>query len=307
MKLSVNVENLMGRLPFEKCAAIYAQAGFDALDYALTDMVRDASPFNGDAYATRAERIRETAQANGLVINQTHAPFTFPFEMWVNEKTYRDTVYPRLVRSIEISAIMGAEVVVMHPLHHYFPYRGREQEAFEANMEFYGSLIPYCKEFGIKVGIENMWQDDCLRGTIVHDTCSRKEEFIRYVDTLDSEYMVACLDTGHIGLPQYQTDEAQDVIRALGHNRLGALHVHDNSYRRDDHALPFSGKLKWGEITRALGEIDYMGDLTYEVNLPFYHRADEDFIPVAAKYMADVGRYLISKIEAARPAAEGET
>ena len=241
MKLSVNVENLLGRFPFDKCAEIYAQAGFDALDYALTDMVRDSSEFNGNGYSDAAINIRREAARYGLVINQTHAPFTFRYEQWSNEKIYSETVYPRLVRSLEISAIMGAEVVVMHPLHHFFPYRGREEEIFELNMSFYRSLMPYCKEYGIKVGIENMWQDDCLRGTIVHDTCSRKEEFIRYIDTLDSEYMVACLDTGHIGLPQCQSDEVQDVIMALGHDRLGALHVHDNSYRRDDHALPLFG------------------------------------------------------------------
>ena len=50
-------------------------------------------------------------------------------------------------------------------------------------MKFYKSLIPYCEEYGIKVAVENMWQ---YPGMISHSTCSRPEEFIRYIDELDS-------------------------------------------------------------------------------------------------------------------------
>ena len=145
-------------------------------------------------------------------------------------------------------------------------------------MEFYRSLIPDCRDCGIVMGIENMWAEDGRHKAIVHDTCSQAAEFVRYIDTLDSDYMKACLDLGHIGLPAEQRDEVQDVIRILGHDRLAALHVHDNDYRRDLHNIPFEGRLKWGEIMRALKEIGY-------------------FVPIGARYMADVGHYLIGMAE----------
>ena len=87
------------------------------------------------------------------------------------------------------------------------------------------------------------------------------------------------------------------MIRILGYDRLGALHVHDNDYTRDQHMLPYMGKLNWAEITKALGEIDYKGDFTYEVNGQFIFDVDEGFIPVGAKIMADVGKYLVSMVE----------
>ncbi len=295
MKLSVNVNNLMSRYDFQTCANIYAKAGFDAVDYGLFGMVSDNDPFNGENYREIAEGEKKIADAAGIEINQTHAPFSFSGKLFADENAYRDIIYPRFIRSIEISAILGAKVCVMHPLHH-FVYHGHEEEIFEKNMEFYRSLIPYCKEYGIAIGVENMWQVDGLRKCIVHDTCSRKEEFVRYIDTLDSEYMVACLDVGHVGLP-LQDDEAQDVILALGHDRLKALHVHDNDYKGDQHVLPFQGKMNWQAITAALKQIDYTGDFTYEVNTLFMRGADDTFVPVGAKYMADVGKHLISMIE----------
>jgi hypothetical protein len=163
-------------------------------------------------------------------------------------------------------------------------------------------ISAYCKEYGIKVGIENMFQRELLRGQISFDTCNQIPEFIRYVDTLDSEYMVACLDIGHVGLPT-RDDEAWDFIRALGHDRLQALHVHDNDYRVDKHALPYLGKIDWNEVTKALGEIDYQGDFTYEVNLTTFMSKfmNEEMIPTAMRYAHDVGRHLCTLVDKNRP------
>lgn len=296
MELSINIANILGRYPLKTAAELYRQAGFTACDYSLGDMVSDSCPLNSDNWREAAAEIRRTAEQAGLPINQTHAPFTF--RHWDDSATYRDVIYPRLCRSVEISALLGARVVVMHPLHH-FVYHGHEQEIFEANMEFYRSLIPLCREYNIKVGVENMYQVDPRRKHIVFDTCATKEEFVRYIDTLDSEYMVACLDLGHVGLP-LQDDEAQDFIRALGHDRLQALHVHDNNYRGDDHNLPYFGRMNWPEITRALGEINYSGDFTYEINANLLTTMDDAFVPVGMRYMADVGKHLIDLINAGR-------
>ena len=197
-----------------------------------------------------------------------------------------------------MSALMGAKISVVHPLH-YQTYKGNEEETFRLNMDFFRRLIPYCKEYGVKVGIENMWQRDARRKCIIMDVCNSSQEMIKYIDTLDSEYMVCCLDLGHVGLT-VRDDEAQDFIRALGHDRLKALHVHDNDYQSDAHLTPYLGKMDWAEITQALGDINYDGDMTYEVSPTLINTADDSFTPIAAKFMADVGRHLIGEVERKR-------
>ena len=295
MELSVNIDNLFSRFSLEKSIEIYKNAGMTAIDYNLDEMVKNPdSAFNTDAYRKEAQRVRKAVEESGLRINQTHAPFHF--KNWDDEEHYKSVIYPTILRSIEISAMLGAKVAVVHPLHHRV-YHGHEEEIFRLNMDFYRSLIPYCREWGIKVGVENMWQTDLRRNHIVFDTCGTKEEFVRYIDTLDSEYMVATLDIGHVGLP-LGDDEAWDFIRVLGHDRLKSLHVHDNDYRSDMHALPFYGRIDWNEVTRALGEIDYDGDFTYEVK--FHGNTPDGFVQTAANYMADVGRYLIDRIDSCR-------
>ena len=100
------------------------------------------------------------------------------------------------------------------------------------------------------------------------------------------------LDTGHCGLIGQKT---ADAVRALG-GRLGALHVHDNNYIADNHTLPYLGKLNWDEILKALAEINYSGDFTFEA-MCFLYGFDKDFMPTVLKFMHDTGRYMIEKIQ----------
>ena len=299
MKLAMNIEGFRARFGTEKAVELCKHAGFDSADYSLGGMRDKDNLFNGENYVAEAEAVKKIFLDGGLPITQTHTPFTF--KAWNDPVEYEEFIMPAIKRSVEVSGILGAEVAVVHPLHHFL-YKGHEEEIYELNMNFYRSLIPICKEYNVKVGIENMFQCDPRRKHITYDTCSTIPEFLRYVDTLDSEYMVACLDTGHIGLP-LRDEECWDFIRALGHDRLHSLHIHDNDYRNDQHQLPYLGKIDWNEVAKALGEIDYDGIFTYEVSTGFVGQfMDDEFVPVAIKYMADVGKHICDLVDRNRPA-----
>ena len=293
--ISANAQYILSRFGYERGFALLKEAGFDACDVSLDGQRHPEHPLSGAGYEKEARRIRAAADSAGIIINQTHAPFSYPLDIW--EKS--DQLMPILKRSLEISAVFGAETAIVHPYHHPV-YMGHEDEMFEKNMEYYGELIPTAEAVGVKICAENMFQVDERRGHIVHDTCSSIYDFVRYIDTLSSEYVVACLDIGHIVLVQ-QKDEPADFIRALGQKRLKALHIHDNNYRADEHKLPYEGRIDWDAVTKALGEIDYQGYFTYETsgNLK---RMDDGFVPVGLKYMADLARHMCAKIDANRPA-----
>ncbi len=296
MKLVMNIHDLEKRFGLEKALELCKNAGFDSIDYSLQYMEDPNHILNDEnEYVAKAKEIRALTEEKGLSIAQTHAPFNFAG--WKDPRVYEEFIIPAIKRSVAISGIFGAKVAVVHPLHH-FVYKGNEEEIYEKNMDFYRSLIPICKEYNVKVGVENMFQRELLRGQISFDTCAKIPEFIRYVDTLDSEYMIACLDIGHVGLPA-SDDESWDFIRALGHERLQSLHVHDNDYRMDKHLLPYLGKIDWNEVTKALGEIDYMGDFTFELSVPAMipPTMNDELVPTTMKYMADVGRHLCDLVE----------
>ncbi len=300
MNLTLNIAGYRTIFGLEKAFDLIKTAGFDSVDYDLGAMTERSDILNDETqYRAEAERIKAFSDAAGIPITQTHAPFSY--QNWKDPVAYEEFILPSIKRSVAISGMLGAKVVVVHPLHHW-TYKGNEEEIFEKNMEFYRSLLPICKEYNIKIGVENMFQRELLRGHLTFDTCNQIPEFIRYVDTLNSEYIVACLDIGHVGLPT-RDDEAWDFIRALGRERLQALHVHDNDYRNDSHSLPYIGKIDWNEVTKALGEIDYQGDFTYEVNTnTFMSRAmPEELVLSALRYAHDIGRHLCNMVDQNRP------
>ena len=201
----------------------------------------------------------------------------------------------RVAQSIRIAGTLGARSIVVHPI--AYVRQGEEQK--KINFEFYRSIEPIALEYGIKIAIENMWGYDGRRNYIVPNVCSFGRDLAEYYDGLNNpNAYTVCLDLGHCGLVGEEPDQA---IRALGKDRLGALHVHDNNYREDNHTLPYDYgmKMNWDAITKALGEIGYEGDFTYEADT-FLVRFDEDTIPDALKFMVAIGRKLIAKIEAAR-------
>lgn len=289
MILSTQTSHVVAHLGFEEGVLTLKRAGYDALDLSLFSMTRNDSPYVTDGWREYVEAQKKFADANGIVFNQSHAPFSF---RWDDVATREDIAKPRVMRSLEVAAIMGVGIMVIHPLH-YCDYRGHEEEMHQVNLDYYRSLIPYCREYGVKVALENMWQTDRRRRIISCDVAAHPQELARFVDELDSEWITACLDLGHCGLVG---EDAEESIRILGHDRLGALHVHDNNYREDTHTLPGLGLMDWNGICAALHDIDYKGEFTYEADT-FLRNFPDDYLERAAAFMVQTGRYLIEKIE----------
>ena len=289
MLLSTQNHTLVRHFGHMGAIDVMKEAGYDAIDLSLFCMANDSDVFCGDDYRARVAEIRAYAEERGLRFNQSHTPFEFN---WKNPYEVEERLIPRTVRALEVSALAGCGIAVVHPVHHE-EYLGHEEERFAQNMKFYRALLPYAKEYGIKIALENMFQWEVKRRVIGADTCSPAKEFVRYLDALDDESFVACLDLGHCGVVG---EEAQDAIRTLGHERLHALHVHDNDYIDDRHTLPGLGKMDWEEIMKALAEIDYDGDFTYEAD-NFLVNIPREMLPKAAAFMVDMGRYLIGRFE----------
>lgn len=271
---------------------IIADAGFDAYDISLFKLTREESyQFNSSDYVNIAKELREYADSLGIVCNQSHAPFPSSTGKPEEDKV----IFDKIVRAMEIASILGAKIIVVHPKQHLI-YAEHPEELFEINVEFYKSLIPYCKKFGIKVACENMWQWNNGNKVPSDSTCSRAWEFCKYLDAIDSEWIVGCLDIGHVSL---MNADIPAFIKTMGNKRLQALHVHDTDYKSDKHTLPFMEKIDFIAMCKALAEIDYKGDFTFEADA-FYRGKPVELYPAATKFMCEVGRYLITQIENAK-------
>ncbi len=290
MILSTQTSNIFAYFGEKEGLKILKDAGYDALDLSLFGVSTNPDyVLSKDGWRDYARQIKEWADEIGIPFNQSHVPFVFN---WKNPNEYEERFIPLNIKGLEISGIAGVKTAIVHP-YHYKEYIGHEEEIFNMNLDFYRTLLPYAKEYGVKIAIENMWRIEPKRKYICPSACGKAEELARYIDALDDDTFVACLDLGHCGLVG---EEAQDAIRILGHDRLKALHVHDNNYREDTHTLPMLSMMDWNEITKALADIDYDGEFTFEADA-FLRYIPKDFKPTACRFMVETGRYLINKIE----------
>ena len=284
MLFSSQSSTLNRRLGLEKAVDVMMDVGYPCIDISLFDHNEYLFAEN---WKDIAHNIRQKVDARGVFFNQAHAPFGGGYEH------YTSVLVPQFPRVFEFCEILGVRQIVIHPLQKG-RYYGHERELFDLNMCFYRSLVPLSEKHGIKICIENMWQNNPVSRHICDDVCADPHELATYYDTLnDPDHFTVCLDIGHVALCGR---EPEDAIRILGHDRLGALHVHDVDYVSDLHQLPGMSKINWNYVLQALADIQYSGEFTLEAD-SFLHRFDLEYLPTAANFMANTAKYMADKIE----------
>lgn len=293
MRLSLSCFEFLLKNPNqEEAFRMIKAAGFECVDHqytSLDDYLEEELPFYplGDDYLERAKRTREALDKVGLVCNQSHAPFGMKYGEPFDESCYH---FKELVRSLEAASILGAPHTALHPIPRVPTY----DEFIEYNAKFYKALIPYCEKFNIKIALESShakYREDGVLKVYMNSG----EDFLNIVNEVNSPYCVALIDTGHAAgngmghLPE-------DYIKKMNGDILVGLHIQDSDYLHDNHTTPFFQHLNWEKIMKALSDIDYTGDFTYEdVNVRRYFPVE--LFESTVKYRAKVGRYLIDMFE----------
>lgn len=253
MKTSTEICSTAKFVGEEKAIELIAKAGFDAWDFSMCDMCRydwdkkmfpqSSHPLAGDNYLAFARKLRQIGLDNGIVCNQSHAPFP---SIYPDIKSY-------LMRTIECTAEAGGNICIIHP---------NNNKTAAENAEMYNDLLPFAKNCNVKIATENMWNWDDKKDESSFAACATSDSFVEHIDAVNDDYLVACLDIGHAEM-RGSGSGAANMIKALG-SRLQALHIHDNDKWHDLHQIPFSCSIDFKAVVKALKEINYSGYFTLE-------------------------------------------
>ncbi len=285
MKLVTQTANAGGRFGDLTAVRMICEAGFDGIDYSLFHLTKENCTLMAPCYEQRAKKLLEIASFYGKTFEQTHAPFP---TVRPGDSKYNTRCTDAVRRCFEICAILGIKVCVMHP-----DVLSRTNR-FDRNVELFTSLLPYAKEYGVNIALENLYggYNPFSRKRVCRNTvCSTPQALCRLVDALDADYFSACVDVGHCRLVGVNPAR---MIRTVGGKRLTALHIHDNDFKFDRHVAPYQGKINWSEVLEALAEIDYKGNFTFEAD-NFLKPLPNDAIAPALKYLNGLGRCMIDE------------
>lgn len=238
-----------------------------------------------ESWEQTVANIAELAAKHGLPVRQTHCN-SYSGSRWDDpDYPYHDLHHMTNMRCVKATAMLGGKWMVMHPMNLPHDPLYNPQEAKEAAIKYLAPYIEEAKKCGVGIAVENLVD---FRGRRRRFCGGDIYELIDLVDTIGDPSVGICLDLGHAHLDGVN---AAAAIREIG-TRLKATHINDNhAGELDEHLFPYFGTIDWADAVKALGDIGYAGDFTYEAGS---QRIPEPLYPEWLAYTARLGRYLIS-------------
>ena len=286
MKTSTEIISAADLIGEQKAIEYIARAGFDAWDFSMFSMcdydwdkktaILTNHPLSSPNYLAFARKLKQTGLDNGIVCNQSHAPFP---SCCAKVRSY-------FKRAIECTAEAGGSICVIHP---------DNGKSAQENAEMYLELLPFAKECGVRIAAENMWDWDKEKNCSVFAACATSESFLEHLNLVHDDYLVACLDIGHAEMRGSGSGAVQMIHRLGSH--LAALHIHDTDRLHDSHQIPFSMDIDFSSVVKALKETGYQGYFTLEAD-QYLRQYTADTVFSGIKKLSESARKLAEMFEA---------
>jgi hexulose-6-phosphate isomerase len=228
--------------PYAERFAMAKEAGFEAIEMQTI------------AAQEEAAEIKEAATDTGLrihsVMNMAH---------WRQPISSADpAVVTESVKGMETSlrnaALWGADAVLLVPA--VVDDKTSYKDAYTRSQQVIRErLLPMARDLKVVIAVEEVWNKFLLSPL----------EFARYVDEFQSPWVRAYFDVGNVVLFAFP----QDWIRTLG-PRIVKIHLKDFSFDGRNGRFTWKnlgeGDINWPEVRKALGEINYRGYVTTELD-----------------------------------------
>lgn len=193
----------------------------------------------------------------GLALHGVHAPITdklMPGDQWgevisnaVSDNAARQTAVREAAAALEVARQLSAEVLVVH-LGTPVAQGGENNRA--AALRSADEICRLAEPTGVRVALE-----------VIPNPLSDAASLVALLERdLDAPRAGVCLDFGHAFL----MGDVADTIEALAEHLI-TTHVHDNGGRKDDHLVPFDGRINWDVALMTMQKVGYDGTYLMEL------------------------------------------
>ncbi len=237
MKLTISTTLFYGNHIFDVLPQLKGER-IDGIELRLKEPHFD---YNED---TEIEELKRRAKKEKVRILSLHAPSGIDIsgvDEWGRVKSVRE-----VEKAIVIASRLGAEYVVVHP-----GEERKEDEQFEELKKSLAEIVEFSQDWGVSILIENTQP-----GKVGDDPGELK----RMLDMVDTS-VGFCLDTSHLNLYGMTMSEG---MRILGGN-IKEIHLSDNFGEKDDHVLPYEGKIDWTDFLKGIKALNFKGVMCFEL------------------------------------------
>lgn len=280
-KIGISIGGLQELYGDERAFETAKEIGADAVDFGLySDKFDYKNPTSVYSKSEEDiikyfENLKRKADELGIKISQTHGRIT----SFKNDDEWDRAVVKNAYLDCLATSVLGAPVCVMHGVTTgNFGPDADSDFMHQLNFDFFTSVIPFAKQYGIKIATET-FGDSPKYGCC--DFFGNTDEFIKSYNRICAvedfkDYFVTCMDTGHCNKAMRFSSNPTpaDAIRMIG-NSIEVLHLNDNNTFTDQHKIPLTGSIDWNDVFDALDEIGYSGVYNMEIILDCFGKGIE--------------------------------
>ena len=221
-----------------------AMAGLSAEEYAARAKALGFDTIFSGTKKTLEEQVElaNIFASNGLIYENLHAPFGHINDMWLAGED-GDRMLDDLLFSVDACVAAGAPISVIH-----LSSGENAPSITDIGRGRYDKLINYAASKNITLAFENQ----------------RKIGNIGWVfdEYADCDTVRFCWDCGH----EACFTMGREYMTLFG-KKLVCTHIHDNStvYNKDQHKIPFDGKIDFDRFAEHIRNSGYTGPLTLEI------------------------------------------
>ena len=279
MKKSISIWSFYGDWSLKDKMKLAKDAGFEGIEL---DISGDG-PITLDSDEDAIAAIGSLAADSGLTLSGLATGMYWEFNPASENAESRAQAKVVLEKQIRVASQLGIGAVLVVPGSvgaNFIP--GCEElsydKVWDRATEFISNALPLAKEFGVDIGIENVWNKFLLSPL----------EMARFIDQFDDAHVGSYFDVGNVlatGYPEHWIRILKDRIRR----------VHVKDYRRavgsvDGFVDLLSGDVNWPAVVQSLKSIGYSGWVAAEMipPVPFYKYAPETLIDNTSRAMDSI-------------------
>ncbi len=230
------------------CIDVYTGIEYDELLPMISKLGFDGF-FSREDFCTDYKKIaecRRLADENHLLYETAHCSIPGDTTIWL-EGPEGDEYIKTLLVCVDHCAAFHIPTLIVHVAADY-----RQPVSFDRGAKRLRTVVDYAYKKGVRIAFENVGASEFLFNTL---------------DYFQDEHVGFCYDTGH----NFFCCPDVDVLGEVGH-RLVCTHFHDNDGTKDQHLIPFDGKIDFEKVCEKLRSLDYKGNLTLEI----YYKGPHD-------------------------------
>lgn len=253
---SVNQWSFPGTYSAADCLLAAKAAGFNGFEPSFNE----TGEMSLEGFEQDAKMLRALAEKEGMTLTSLASGLYWSYSLTATDPAVRQKAQNIVRAQIDCAVALGVDAILVVPGAVGRGFWGGDDnvsyaDAYARALEGIKAVAPYAEEKGVKIGLENVWNNFLLSPL----------EMARFIDEVDSPCVGAYFDIGNV----IRTGEAEHWIEVLG-KRIVRMHIKD--FKRavgtlDGFCDLLCGDVNFPKVVQAMKKIGYDGAVTAEMNI----------------------------------------